>query len=163
VLRCARATIVVTDLAFIERIARLASTAGVRIVMTIDEVAVRGTSVRRTPGRAAPEVALLQFTSGSSGPSRGVRVTFDALQTNVSAIRAWLRWSEDDPFSSWLPVYHDMGLIGAVVCSVAGGNDLWLFQPEQFIRRPARYVRCFGVDGARLTVMPNFGLEYIAR
>src|SRR5437868_4338172 len=59
----------------------------------------------------AAEFALLQFTSGSSGASRGVWVTNDALRANVTAMRRWLKWTPDLPGIAWLPVHHDMGLI----------------------------------------------------
>lgn len=163
VLIAARPSIVVTHAELVDRIGQLAAAAGVGRALTIDDLLARGASAGGTPGRPTPDLALLQFTSGSSGPSRGVQVPFDALEANVAAIRSWLQWTEDDPFGSWLPVYHDMGLIGAVVCSVVGRSDLWLLQPEQFVRRPARYLRCFGTRQAKLTVMPNFGLDYIVR
>ena len=142
---------------------RLAAFAVPDIVTTVDELLAHDDGEMTADAREPAELALLQFTSGSSGPSRAVRVPFAALEANILAIRRWLHWSKDDAFASWLPVYHDMGLVGAVLSSVVGGSDLWLLQPEQFVRRPLRYLRCFGVSGAVLTVMPNFGLQYIVR
>jgi acyl-CoA synthetase (AMP-forming)/AMP-acid ligase II len=68
-----------------------------------------------------------------------------------------------DPVASWLPVHHDMGLIGCLVAPVVNRCDLWLMRPEQFVRRPANYLRCLGEFGARLTAMPAFGLGYLLR
>jgi acyl-CoA synthetase (AMP-forming)/AMP-acid ligase II len=107
-------------------------------------------------------LALRQFTSGSSGPARCVEITHRALCANVAAIRTWLRWTGDDPVASWLPVHHDMGLIGCLITPVVSRSDLWLMPPEEFIRHPLRYLRCFGTGGARLTAMPNFGLDHLA-
>jgi len=115
------------------------------------------------PGRGRAELAMLQFTSGSSARCRAVKVPFEALETNVAAIRRWLHWTEHDPFASWLPLHHDMGLVGALICSVVGQSDLWLLQPEHFIRKPLRYLQCFGAFGATLTVTATFGLDYILR
>lgn len=109
------------------------------------------------------DIALLQFTSGSTGRARGVRVPYRALAANVEAIREWLEWTEQDPVASWLPVHHDMGLIGCLICPVVSKSDLWLLPPEEFVRNPLRYLRCFGESGARLTATPTFGLDYIVR
>lgn len=109
------------------------------------------------------DLALLQFTSGSSGRNKAVCVPFCALEANVAAIRSWLEWTADDPFVSWLPLHHDMGLVGALICSTVSRSDLWLLQPGHFIRDPVRYLRCFGERGARLTVTASFGVNYIVR
>ena len=69
----------------------------------------------------------------------------------------------EDPTASWLPVHHDMGLIGCLITPIVNESDLWLMKPEQFVRAPLRYLRCFGEHGAMLTAMPNFGLAYITR
>ena len=113
--------------------------------------------------RNPADLALVQFTSGSSGNAKGVRVTFEALEANCLAIRDWLRMTPDDPTASWLPVHHDMGLIGCLITPVMNGSDIWLMEPAQFVQSPVRYLRCFGSHGARLTAMPNFGLAYITR
>jgi len=88
-------------------------------------------------------LALVQFTSGSRGVGRAVRVSYQALEANIHMIRQWLQWSPEDGFACWLPLYHDMGLVGALLCSVTGQSPLWLLKPEQFIRNPLRYLRCF--------------------
>jgi len=161
VLRTARPRLVVTDLALKDPIDRLARHADVASVTTIDEVLGSG-SDGAGPARPA-DLALLQFTSGSSGRARGVRITFDALEANVGGIREWLRMTTEDATATWLPVHHDMGLIGCLLTPVVNGSDVWLLQPEQFVHSPVRYLRCFGESGARLTAMPAFGLAYIAR
>lgn len=117
------------------------------------------------PVPAAPpgELAMLQFTSGSSGMPRGVEVTISNLESNVDAIRRWLSMTPADPTASWLPLYHDMGLIGCYLTPIINGSDLWSMLPEDFIRSPARWLRCFGVHGCRLTAAPTFGLAYVTR
>jgi acyl-CoA synthetase (AMP-forming)/AMP-acid ligase II len=161
VLRTARPRLVVTDLALTDTIGQLARRADAASVKTIDEVLASGTD-RGSPARPA-SLALLQFTSGSSGRARGVRISFEALEANVGAIRKWLRMTTEDATATWLPVHHDMGLIGCLLTPVMNGSDVWLLQPEQFVHSPVRYLRCFGESGARLTAMPAFGLAYIAR
>jgi acyl-CoA synthetase (AMP-forming)/AMP-acid ligase II len=109
------------------------------------------------------ELAMLQFTSGSTGRPRGIRVPFPALEANVTAIGRWLRQGPDDPTASWLPLHHDMGLIGCLLTPVAHQSDLWLLPPPRFVRDPLAYLRCFGQHGARLSAMPTFGLQHIVR
>ena len=113
-------------------------------------------------GRRPPaDLALLQFTSGSTGSPRGVCVTRDNLEANIAAIRAWLEWGPDHHCASWLPTYHDMGLIGCLLSPVSGQYDDWLMRPDQFIRSPVRWLECFGRHGAAMTASPNFGLSYV--
>ncbi|PSJ24896.1 AMP-dependent synthetase [Streptosporangium nondiastaticum] len=109
------------------------------------------------------ESALLQFTSGSSGFSRGVRISGAALRANVTAMRRWLDWSPELPGIAWLPVHHDMGLIGCLMNIITTGCDGWMMQPEDFIRSPLRYLRCISEQRVGLAAMPNFGLAYILR
>ena len=118
------------------------------------------------PGQAAAapsDLAMLQFTSGSSGQARAVAISRRALAANVAAIHRWLAWTGDDGAAFWVPPYHDMGLIGGVYAPLAAGGNLWHLAPEQFIRRPIEYLRCLGRGGARLSAMPAFGLEYLTR
>jgi acyl-CoA synthetase (AMP-forming)/AMP-acid ligase II len=132
-------------------------------VITADELVNAGASGSATPRPARADLALLQFTAGSSGQVRGVRVSYKALEANVAAIRSWLDWSSHDSAAFWVPHYHDMGLIGGLIAPMASQCDVWLLSPEQFVRRPLEYLRCFGERGARLTALPAFGLEYMTR
>ncbi|WP_206269392.1 AMP-binding protein [Streptomyces antioxidans] len=113
------------------------------------------------PPREPGELALLQFTSGSSSRPRGVRVTWANLEANLALIRSALGWRAGDAGASWLPLHHDMGLIGCLLTPVSVQDDLWLMRPEQFIRDPARWLRCFAV--AAHTAAPPFAFEYAAR
>jgi acyl-CoA synthetase (AMP-forming)/AMP-acid ligase II len=131
-------------------------------IVTVDELLeeeVGADSFERHPA----ELALLQFTSGSGGHCRAVRIPFAALEANVAAIHQWLEWGEGDLAASWLPFHHDMGLIGCLLGAVLRQGDLWLLDPEQFVRSPLRFLRCFGESGACLAALPNFALDYIVR
>lgn len=129
-----------------------------------DFATIRGAHSGSEPsGGTTSAAALLQFTSGSSGPARAVQVSHAALSANVEAVRGWLGWASDTPFASWLPLHHDMGLVGGMIGPVVRQSDLWLLQPEQFVRDPASYLRCFGLLGAQITAMPPFGLDLIVR
>jgi acyl-CoA synthetase (AMP-forming)/AMP-acid ligase II len=154
-----RAVVVAPDL--YEAIEPLAARVGVRQVMTTAAL-IEAAGGERGDVEPAGPLALLQFTSGSSGRARGVRVPHQALAANVAAIQNWLAMRPVDATASWLPVHHDMGLIGCLITPVVNTSDLWLMPPEEFVRNPVRYLRCFGERGAVLTSMPSFGLEYIA-
>ncbi|MFB9462695.1 AMP-binding protein [Streptomyces cinereospinus] len=113
--------------------------------------------------RGPDELALLQFTSGSTGHPKGVWVTWSGFAANLAAIRGWLRWTERDAFASWLPLHHDMGLVGGMMMPLVTGTDSRLMTPAQFVRHPLRWVECFGRHGATLTTAPSFGYAYAAR
>jgi fatty-acyl-CoA synthase len=114
--------------------------------------------------RSAPaELALLQFTSGSSGTPRGVKVTYDNLEANIAMIRDWIDWGPDDAGAHWLPLYHDMGLIGCLLTPAIHQRDLWILRPDQFVREPERWLDCFGRGPAVFTAGPNFCFAYAAK
>lgn len=160
-LATARPSLIVTETDLVPDISALARAWPAVRVIAADDLIRAGTGPAiRYP--LAPH-ALLQFTSGSTRSPRGLRVPFDALESNLLAIRRWLGISASDSTASWLPVHHDMGLIGCLLSPVTAQTDLSLLTPEQFIRRPARYLSCFGAHGATLTAMPGFGLDYIVR
>lgn len=144
------------------RAAELAAARGITALAADRLVQLVG-DADREPGRRPADVALVQFTSGTAGPSRGVRIGADALTANLRAIAGWLRMTPADPTASWLPVHHDMGLVGCLLAPVTVGADLWSMPTVEFLRNPVRYLECFGRHGARLTAMPAFGLDYITR
>ncbi len=154
-----RPRLVVVDPGSAPSVTQAAARAG---VPTIDVGELPGEAAE-APRADPARLALLQFTSGTTGAVRGVRVPYAALEANVGAIRDWLELTPDDPTASWLPVHHDMGLVGCLLAPVVTGADLWLLTPAEFVRRPTRYLECFGRHGARLTAMPGFGLAHVVR
>jgi acyl-CoA synthetase (AMP-forming)/AMP-acid ligase II len=111
-----------------------------------------------------PETALVQFSSGSTGVPRGVRVPLTALEANLRIVTGWMRGSvERDAMASWVPAYHDMGLIGCLLAPVSRGADIWLMEPAQFVRAPGRWLRCFDRSQATMGAAPSFGLKHIVR
>lgn len=115
------------------------------------------------PRSAPSDLALLQFTSGSSGTPRGVRVSYDNLESNIAMIRDWIDWRPEDAGAHWLPLYHDMGLIGCLLTPAIFQRDLWIMRPEQFVRDPQRWLDCFGRRSAAFTAGPNFCFAYAAK
>jgi acyl-CoA synthetase (AMP-forming)/AMP-acid ligase II len=81
----------------------------------------------------------------------------------IAALHEWVRWRQDDSVASWLPLYHDMGLIGTFLCAVVHRARLWLLRPEHFLRSPASWLACLGRFGATITASPSFGYAYAAK
>lgn len=130
-------------------------------VVTLDEAreAGRGGTAQRGPGT---DVALIQFTSGSGGPPKAVQITAENLSANVAAITRWIGITDADKTVTWLPHYHDMGLIGCTLVPVAAQIDVHVLRPDQFIRDPIAWLGCLGELGATMTASPNFGYHYAA-
>jgi 1-acyl-sn-glycerol-3-phosphate acyltransferase len=120
------------------------------------------------PGResgpiAAEDLALLQFTSGSTGRPKGVMLTHANLLANLRAIGRAVAIGPQDVVVSWLPLYHDMGLIGAWMASLYYGMPLVLMSPLGFLARPARWLQALSRHRGTLSAAPNFAYELCAR
>jgi fatty-acyl-CoA synthase len=107
------------------------------------------------------DFGLLQFTSGSSGVPRGVQVSWSNLTHNLTVIRSWLDWRDEDVTASWLPLFHDMGLVGTLLTTVVSQSDLWQMRPSQFIRDPGRWLECLSF--ASITAAPSFAYDLVAK
>ena len=109
------------------------------------------------------ETALIQYTSGSTGTPRGVVITAGNLLANVAAMGKALQLTRQDRVVSWLPLYHDMGLIGGLLAPLAHGAACWLLSPLEFMLRPASWMQAVSEARATLTVAPNFAYGLVAR
>ncbi|NUR58800.1 MAG: AMP-binding protein [Catenulispora sp.] len=113
--------------------------------------------------RAAGRGDLLQLTSGSSGAARCVQLAPEAVGANISGIARWLGTTTADETVSWLPLYHDMGLIGTFLTAISEQMDLRVMEPAEFVRDPGGYLSLFGGGAGSITAMPPFGLELLLR
>ncbi|MDP2882670.1 MAG: AMP-binding protein [Azonexus sp.] len=114
------------------------------------------------PTRRAEDLAFIQYTSGSTGDPKGVALTHANLLANIRAMRQAARVTPDDVFVSWLPLYHDMGLIGAGLGSMVIGFPLVLMSPLTFLARPVRWLEAISRYRATLSAAPNFAYEKCA-
>jgi acyl-CoA synthetase (AMP-forming)/AMP-acid ligase II len=118
------------------------------------------------PSPAEDEVAFLQLTSGSTGLPRAVAISHRSIVHNAFAIdeaigapaggptRDWA-----DSLVSWLPLHHDMGLVGCLFVAIATGLDLWLLPPTAFLARPKLWLEQLGKHGQAYAHAPNFGFQ----
>ena len=139
-----------------------AQSATLRTVATVEELAGRGEPLREVRV-AAEDPALLQYTSGSTGAPKGVTLTNANLLANIRAMSAALAAGPSDVFVSWLPLYHDMGLIGAWLGSLHQGVPLVLMSPLAFLARPGRWLHAIHRFRGTISGGPNFGYELLLR
>ncbi|MGZ6977744.1 MAG: AMP-binding protein [Acidimicrobiia bacterium] len=163
ILENARATTLVTT-SDADRVARVLRSPAwsLRLVTTVADLEMPGSNDVRPPVRPE-DVALLQYTSGSTGSPKGVVLTHADLLANIRAMACAAAVGSNDVFVSWLPLYHDMGLIGAWLGSLCIGFPLVVMSPLSFLARPARWLRAISDHRATLSAAPNFGFELCAR
>jgi 1-acyl-sn-glycerol-3-phosphate acyltransferase len=111
------------------------------------------------PPRHADDLAFIQYTSGSTGNPKGVMLTHANLLANIRADGKAICADSSDVFVSWLPLYHDMGLIGAWLGSLYFAPLLVIMSPLAFLTRPARWLWAIHRHRATLSAAPNFAYE----
>ena len=143
------------------QVGEAASRAGARLLPALDDL----------PAGAAPTWApvpddpcYLQFSSGSTRAPTGVLVTHRALMANALAItRDGLQTTTADRAVSWLPLFHDMGLVGFLLSPLTVAMSVDLLPTEAFVRRPLLWPRLMGAGGGTVSYSPTFGFELAAR
>jgi fatty-acyl-CoA synthase len=113
--------------------------------------------------RKAGDLALLQYTSGSTGDPKGVMLTHVNLLANMRVIAQGLEMGPRDVGISWLPLYHDMGLIGAWLTLLLHGVPLVVMSPLAFLTRPERWLQAMSKHKGTVTAAPNFAYELCVR
>jgi 1-acyl-sn-glycerol-3-phosphate acyltransferase len=166
----------------LRRHARILQNAGVRILITFSEARKVARLLRNlvpslqhivdwaeldnapeTPPSVATsgeDIAFLQYTSGSTGDPKGVVLTHANLLSNIRAMGEVTEVTPEDVFISWLPLYHDMGLIGAWFGSLYYGLPLVVMSPLRFLARPSRWLWAIHRHRGTLSASPNFGYEF---
>ena len=105
------------------------------------------------------DIAFLQYTSGSTGDPKGVTLTHANLLANIRSIVAGVELRPEDVAVSWLPLYHDMGLIGAWFVPLFSGNPLVVMSPLAFLSRPERWLWAIHRHRGTISPAPNFALR----
>ena len=109
------------------------------------------------------EPALIQYTSGSTGAPKGVLLSHANLLANIRAIGEAIQLRPDDVAVSWLPLYHDMGLIGSWLGALYFGIPIAILSPLAFLARPARWLHAIHAHRATVSAAPNFAFDLCTR
>lgn len=104
-------------------------------------------------------IAFLQYTSGSTSAPKGVMITHGNLVANEASIKAAFEFDRDDTVVSWLPLFHDMGLVGALLQPLFSGASVVLLSPQQFLERPARWLEAISRFGGTISGGPDFAFR----
>ncbi|CAJ96882.1 O-succinylbenzoic acid-CoA ligase MenE or related acyl-CoA synthetase (AMP-forming) [Cupriavidus necator] len=139
-----------------------ASTGTLHSVLTPQELADGGGAPVH-PMLRTHDIALLQYTSGSTGSPKGVVLSHANLLANLRAMGKTLAVGSQDVFVSWLPLYHDMGLIGAWLGSLYYAYPLVVMSPLAFLARPERWLWAIHKYRGTLSGGPNFAFELCLR
>ena len=117
----------------------------------------------REPSVNSDTIAFLQYTSGSTGTPKGVVLTHRNLLHNSALLEHVFGYTSESRCVSWLPMYHDMGLIGGIIQPLYGGFPCTLMSPISFLQKPLRWLQA--ITGTRATISggPNFAYDLCAR
>ena len=131
-------------------------------IVRVEDLRIEGAAVPRAILKP-DDTALLQYTSGSTGNPKGVVLSHANLLANIRAWGSAVSLTSSDVAISWLPLYHDMGLIGAWMGSLYHACLLVLMSPLDFLARPERWLRAIHRHRGTVTAAPNFAFELCAR
>ncbi|NRA85951.1 MAG: fatty acyl-AMP ligase [Rhizobiales bacterium] len=112
---------------------------------------------------AITDTCLLQFTSGSTGEPKGVLITHENLLENMELLVKFYGTSSDTPFVSWVPLYHDLGLIGNMLFPIYSGATCIMMAPESFIQRPSLWLETIDKYRAYISFAPTFAYQFATK
>ncbi|ASC71044.1 peptide synthetase [Halomicronema hongdechloris C2206] len=127
--------------------------------LTTDDLAAGAAGEWQPPTLGSDSLAFLQYTSGSTGMPKGVMLSHGNLLHNAAVTYELMGHSPESVFVSWLPVYHDMGLIGGILQPLYGDFPCILMPPASFLQRPYRWLQTISHYRGTTSGAPNFAYE----
>jgi natural product biosynthesis luciferase-like monooxygenase protein len=127
--------------------------------LTIEDIGEDHASDWRNPVLDGSSIAFIQYTSGSTGAPKGVIVSHDNLLNNANEMHEVFAISTGDRGVSWLPFYHDMGLIGGAIQPVYSGYSTRILSAVSFIEQPTRWLQAISQTRATISGGPNFAYD----
>lgn len=163
-LKCAHASAVIAPEWVMPYVRDAAEGLSLKVVGTAAEVAALSAG-DFTPVRPEPdELSYLQFSSGSTRAPAGIAVTHSALMANTAAIaRDCLAVRDGDRAVSWLPFYHDMGLVGFLLATIVSQLSVDFLATRDFARRPLSWLRLMAMNGGTISYSSSFGYDLCAK
>lgn len=150
---------------FLAKVNTTAQNSGVRVVLSTDDVSPEEEhpTGQTLPAQPAPSsIVLLQHSSGTTGLQKGVALSHEAVLHQLDAYGKALGL-RDDVIASWLPLYHDMGLIAGFLLPILSGIPLVLSSPFDWVRAPWRFLQSASRYQATLSWLPNFAFNFMAQ
>lgn len=132
-------------------------------VESVENLLKNGAAPVALPKVDASSIGLIQYTSGSTGDPKGVVLTQANLIANIRGFGSAVEATSDDVMVSWLPLYHDMGLIGAWLGTLYFGVPLYVMSPLAFLARPETWLWAMHRYRATISAAPNFAYELCLR
>jgi len=161
-----RPAAVITYRAFEPEVRTAALNSSVRAVLVADEadpVAEPNPATLAGLSRAADDLVVLQHSSGTTGLQKGVALSHRAVLNQLDAYSQAIRLAEEDVIVSWLPLYHDMGLIAGFILPVLTRTPLVLMSPFDWVRAPHRLLHAVTRYRGTLSWLPNFAYNFCAQ
>lgn len=116
------------------------------------------------PSHPRPDdIAFLQYTSGSTSFPKGVMITHNNLLQTIRDITIGAEFNEQTVMVSWLPIFHDMGLIYCLLSSLYSGRPCYIMSPVSFLEKPVRWLKAMSTFEATHTAAPNFAFDLCTR
>lgn len=156
------AKVVITDTATASFLGSQGDRLGLARVLLVDALLPRAAPIPEV-SRTPDDLALLQHSSGSTGLKKGVALSNRAVLRQIEDYAATIRLRPEDGVVSWLPLYHDMGLIACTILPAVTGVPVTAISPLHWVTRPALMLQAISDYGCTLTWMPNFAFEFLAQ
>ncbi|GAB2781186.1 fatty acyl-AMP ligase [Amycolatopsis magusensis] len=166
IIAVAEPSAVLTDAAHLDRLTGELAHTGLAVAATDGDTGsdTHGGPADWQPPEATPETpAFLQFTSGSTTDPKGVVISHANLESNLALMKKTFALPEHPRLASWLPHYHDMGLIVVLLMALRYGGRASIMSPTGFLRDPFRWLEIIDKHGVHLSPAPNFAYDLCVR